>query len=136
MRAPGRILLLAVVLLAGACAPGGADRSVTEQGRTYTQWFYGREFDQLWARFSPEMKRTFPSPAELARFAGETVEELGAERGEVEEAVRHQERLSVYSRTASFEKAPEKMLVEWTFGADGMVTGFVVRPAADTAKAS
>lgn len=134
MRAPGRwVLPIIVMLLSGGCsgAATDGDREVTEQGRTYTAMFYGREFDQLWSRFSPEMKQTFATSAELARFAGETVDELGAERaGEVEEVVTREDTVTVYSRTAAFANAGQRMLVEWTIGSGGMVTGFVIRPAA------
>lgn len=136
MRASGRLLLLAALTWAGGCADVSPDRDATESGRTYTQWFYGQDFDRLWARFSPEMKQTFPTAAELARFASETVNELGAEQGGVEEQISRQDTVTVYSRTASFAKARERMLVEWTLGRDGAVTGFVIRPARDTAGAS
>ena len=52
----------------------GADAVAASQGREYTRWFYDREFDKLWAKFSPEMRRTFATPAELATLAGRTVE--------------------------------------------------------------
>jgi hypothetical protein len=129
-------MLVTALTLAGGCAGGTVDRDATESGRTYTEWFYGQDFDRLWERFSPEMKRTFPTAAELARFASETVNELGAEQGRIEEAVSRQDTVTVYSRTASFAKARERMLVEWTLGRDGAVTGFVIRPARDTAGAS
>ena len=136
MRASRLLHLLAALAMAGGCADASPDRAATESGRTYTQWFYGRDFDRLWDRFSPEMKRTFPSAAELARFASETVSELGAEQGDVDERVSRQDTVTVYSRTASFDRARERMLVEWTLGRDGSVTGFVIRPARDTAGAS
>lgn len=134
MRAPGRwILPMAAMLLGAGCAGGvtDSDREATEQGRAYTAMFYGREFDQLWSRFSPEMKLTFPTAQELARFAGEAVNELGAERGTaVEESVTREDTVTVYSRRASFANTGQRMLVEWTIGSGGMVTGLVIRPAA------
>lgn len=137
MCAPGRTLLLATMLLVIGCADRGADgaprdsgeQSAEANGRTYTQWFYERDFDQLWGRFSPEMKRTFASAGDLARFAGQTVDELGTERAGAEERVVRQDSLMVYSRLASFEPAGDRMLLEWTLAEDGMVTGFVFRPA-------
>src|SRR5687768_585413 len=136
MRASGRLLLFAALAMSGGCADAGPDRDATESGRRYTGWFYGQDFDRLWARFSPEVRRTFPTAAERARFAGETVTELGAEQGDVEEQVSRQDTATVYSRTASFARSRERMLVEWTLGRDGSVTGFVSRPARDTAGTS
>jgi hypothetical protein len=134
MRAPGRWVLPIIAMLVGAGCSGAAtdgDREATEQGRAYTALFYDREFDQLWSRFSPEMKLTFPTAEELARFAGHTVDELGAERtGNIEEAVTRADTVTVYSRSASFANTGQRMLVEWTIGSGGVVTGFVIRPAA------
>jgi hypothetical protein len=126
---------MAALLLGAGCAGGvtDSDREATEQGRAYTAMFYGREFDQLWSRFSPEMKATFPTAQELARFAGETVSELGAERStDVEEAVTREDTVTVYSRRASFANTGQRMLVEWTIGAGGLVTGLVIRPSTDS----
>ena len=42
---------------AAACAPNDAlSRAPIEQGRLYTTWLYGSQFDKLWDRFSPEMR--------------------------------------------------------------------------------
>ena len=138
MRAPGRWMLPMIAVLLGTACSGGVtddDRAATEQGRAYTAMFYGREFDQLWTRFSPEMKQTFPTAAELARFAGEAVDELGAEReSDVVESVTREDTVTVYTRSTSFANAPQRMLVEWTIGTGGVVTGLVIRPAtADSA---
>ena len=37
--------------------------------------------------------------------------------------------MTVYTRLASFERAPNPVLLQWTLARDGRVTGFVVRPA-------
>lgn len=130
MRAPVPIAAaLAVILAAGACERAAPEADAEANGRQYTQWFYGQEFDRLWDRFSPEMKQTFPTAAELARFAGTTVTELGPEQGTPTEEVVEQESVTVYTRLASFERAPQPVLLQWTLARDGRVTGFVVRAA-------
>ena len=55
-----------------ACAPRGESRPRTllEQGRQYTDWLYGSQYQKLWDRFSPEMRESFGSVADLASFAG------------------------------------------------------------------
>ena len=78
---------LAVALAVTACAPGGgrSDHALLEQGRQYTTWLYGSEYEKLWGRFSPEMRQTFGSVTDLAQFAGRAVTRLGKEQGAVDE---------------------------------------------------
>ena len=40
-------------------------------------WLYGNQYQKLWDRFSPEMRQTFGSVADLASFAGRAVTRLG-----------------------------------------------------------
>jgi hypothetical protein len=126
---------LTLVTAALACAP--ADRKVEprliQEGRTYTAWLYQSQYDKLWSRFSPEMRQTFGSVADLATFASRAVKNLGAEQGRVMEQLNHAAPYTVYSRTASFDRTRQPMLIEWSLAQDGAVTGLVVRPAADSA---
>jgi hypothetical protein len=121
---------LAVALATLACAPGPdrAEPELIHEGRTYTAWLYSNEYDKLWNRFSPEMRQTFGSVADLATFAGRAVRNLGAERGEVDERLNDAAPYKVYSRTASFDRSRHRMLIEWSLAKDGAVTGLVVRP--------
>jgi len=118
-----------------ACAPresrGGGP---IQQGRLYTTWLYGNEYDKLWDRFSPDMRQSFGSVSDLASFAGRAVSRLGRERGVVDERVEAASPDQVYSRTASFDRARHRMLLEWSLAADGQVTGLVLRPAPDSAR--
>jgi hypothetical protein len=118
---------LVIAILSLACAPGRDQRDpeLLQEGRTYTAWLYGSEYDKLWERFSPEMKQTFGSVGDLASFAGRAVKHLGSEQGKVREA----EPFRVYTRSASFDKSRDRMLIEWSLAKDGAVTGLVVRPA-------
>ena len=117
-----------------ACAPSGdrADQRLMQEGRTYTAWLYGSEYTKLWDRFSPEMRQTFGSVADLASFASRAVKNLGTEQGQVDEQVNAAEPYTVYSRSASFNKSRHRMLIEWSLARDGAVTGLVVRPVADS----
>ena len=126
---------LTLAAAAAACARGDtASRAPMEQGRLYTSWLYGSQFDKLWDRFSPEMRQTFGSVSDLASFAGLAVSRLGAEHGVVDERVEPASPFQVYSRTASFDHARHRMLLEWSLGPDGQVTGLVLRPAPDSAR--
>jgi hypothetical protein len=120
---------LVVALAALSCARRDLpNRELLQEGRTYTAWLYGNEYNKLWNRFSPEMRQTFGSVADLATFASRAFKHLGVEQGKVDESVNQAESLRVYSRSASFDKAPHRMLIEWTLARDGAVTGLVVRP--------
>jgi hypothetical protein len=126
-----------IALAAVACAPQ-RDRSDSEslqQGRMYTTWLYGSEYNKLWDRFSPDMRQTFGSVGDLANFAGRALKSLGTERQVVDERVEQADPYRVYTRNASFNRAVHPMLIEWSLAKDGAVTGLVVRPAvADSVK--
>ncbi len=122
---------LAMSVAALACAPGGDSHtsSLLEQGRQYTAWLYGSQYEKLWDRFSPDMRQTFGSVADLASFAGQAVTRLGREQGQVDEKVETKSPLKIYSRTSTFDRSHHKMLLEWTMTEGGAVTGLVLRPA-------
>jgi hypothetical protein len=131
---------LALMLAAGvvACSRPAErpEQKTMQEGRTYTAWLYGNEYQKLWDRFSPDMRQTFGSVAELANFAGRALKNLGAEQGKVDEAVNSTEPFTVYSRSASFDKSRHRMLIEWSLAKDGAVTGLVVRPVVDSTPAA
>jgi hypothetical protein len=124
--------LIGVAALA-ACAPRDDQRPRTllEQGRQYTTWLYASQYQKLWDRFSPDMQQTFGSVADLASFAGRAIERLGPEKRALDERVNGAAPFSVYQRTASFTTSRRPMLIEWSLGSDGAVTGLVVRPVPD-----
>jgi hypothetical protein len=118
-----------------ACAPrGGAPPRTLEQGRLYTSWLYGSQYQKLWDRFSPEMRESFGSVADLASFAGRAVTRLGPERRAIGERVESVAPFQVYQRTASFDTSRRPMLIEWSLAGDGAVTGLVVRPVPDSGR--
>ena len=122
-----------IVLAAAALACGPQADSQTshllQQGRQYTDWLYGSQYEKLWNRFSPDMRQTFGSVSDLAAFAGQAVTRLGRERGQVDERIETASPLRIYSRTSTFDHSQHKMLLEWTMAEDGAVTGLVLRPA-------
>ena len=116
-----------------ACGPqsDSPSSSLLRQGRQYTAWLYGSQYEKLWNRFSPDMRQTFGSVSDLASFAGQAVTRLGQEQGQVDEKVETASPLRIYSRTSTFDRSRHKMLLEWTMAEDGAVTGRVLRPALD-----
>ena len=129
-----KMLGAAAAFAALACAPGKEqpERLVLKQGRQYTTWLYGNQYDKLWDRFSPEMRQTFGSVTDLASFAGRAVNRMGREQGTVDERVDRAEPYGVYSRSASFDRAPKRMRIEWSLTDDGEVTGLLLRPDTDS----
>ena len=127
----GWTLGLPLAAALAACGPRGDAQTSTllEQGRQYTAWLYGSQYDKLWDRFSPDMRQTFGSVGDLATFAGQAVTRLGSERGQVDEKVEAGDPVRIYSRTSTFDRSSHKMLLEWTMAEDGAVTGLVLRPA-------
>jgi hypothetical protein len=123
--------LLLTAIAVASCRPAEhrTEQKTMLEGRTYTAWLYGSEYNKLWDRFSPEMRQTFGSVSDLADFANRALKNLGAERGKVNEQVNAAEPFTVYSRSASFDKSRQRMLIEWSLAKDGAVTGLVVRPA-------
>lgn len=125
--------LLALTLAVGACGPrpDPPDQQLIQEGRTYTAWLYDSQYDKLWERFSPDMRQTFGSVADLSSFASRALRHLGSEQGKVDEQVKQADAYRVYSRSASFDKSRRRMLIEWSLAKDGVVTGLVVRPAGE-----
>ena len=82
---PGFVVAAALL----ACGPQADSQpsSLLKQGRQYTAWLYGSQYEKLWYRFSPDMRQTFGSVGDLASFAGHAVTRLGRERGQVAERV-------------------------------------------------
>ncbi|HEY7636542.1 MAG TPA: hypothetical protein VH763_13405 [Gemmatimonadales bacterium] len=125
-----RVWGLATAIAVAACSPHGDQQNANllEQGRLYTAWLYGNQYQKLWDRFSPDMRQTFGSVADLASFAGRAVTRLGVEKRVVDERVDVTQQFPVYSRAASFDKSRHRMLIEWSLAKNGDVTGLVVRP--------
>jgi hypothetical protein len=125
--------LIGAVVVA-ACAPKGEPHrphTLLEQGRQYTDWLYDSQYEKLWDRFSPDMRQSFGSVADLASFAGRAVSRLGREQRALDERVNQEPPYAVYQRTASFDTSRRPMLIEWSLSQDGAVTGLVVRPVPD-----
>lgn len=121
---------IAALAAAVACGEGHerSDRFLLEQGRLYTSWLYGSEYEKLWDRFSPDMRQSFGSVTDLASFAGRAVGRLGQERGAVDERIEAAAPLRIYSRSAAFDRASQRVRIEWSLEEDGEVTGLLLRP--------
>ena len=122
-------IALAAALVACSPRADAPSSSLMKQGRQYTEWLYGSQYQKLWDRFSPDMRQTFGSVGDLASFAGQAVTRLGRERGRVDERVEAEAPVGIYSRTSTFDRSKHRMLLEWTVAEGGVVTGMLLRPA-------
>src|SRR6478672_929648 len=76
------IRAVTVLALLSACGGTSKPDPMLEQGRQYTDWLLKGRFEPLYANFSAEMRKTFPSVAELSSFVSKTTAELGSQRGQ------------------------------------------------------
>ena len=120
------IRAVTVLTLLAACGGTPKQDPMIDQGRTYTDWLLNGRLEELYAKFSPEMRKTFSSVAELSSFVSATTTELGAQRGEPVERVTTMGQTRVYTRTAQFERASRPVEVQWTLDPAGQVTGLLV----------
>lgn len=120
------IRAVTVVVLLAACGGATKPDPMLEQGRRYTDWLLTGRFEPLYASFSADMRKTFPTVAELSSFVSKTTAELGSERGQPVERVTTLGDTRIYTRTARFEHATGPVEVQWTFDRSGQVTGLLL----------
>jgi len=120
------IRAVTVLALLSACGGTSKPDPMLEQGRQYTDWLFKGRFEPLYARFSADMRKTFPSVTELSSFVSKTTAELGSQRGQPVERVTTVGEMRIYTRTARFEHATGPVEVQWTFDRSGQVTGLLL----------
>lgn len=108
---------------------GDAATGATERGRALTQQFYRSELDALWDEMNPDMRASLGSKEQFATFRKQVDAQLGNEVKLLDEKAARAEPYQVYVRTAEFSKVKGAVILQWAFGADGKIVGFVVRPA-------
>jgi len=97
------------------------DPQTLEQGRLCTRRFYDGEAGMLWEDFDADMRKVLGSEAQILAFRNQVLQQLGAEASVVEESTRDVAGISVYKRTARFEKLDQ--LFEVLFSFTGELTG-------------
>ncbi|MDH3283705.1 MAG: peptidoglycan DD-metalloendopeptidase family protein [Acidobacteriota bacterium] len=134
-----RCLLVACALVAVSVAvyaeTDPAPKSAKDYGETYTEWFYQGELEKLYELFSSDMQAALPLDS-LRAFREQAVSQLGVEKELLDESVTERDGFDVYLRTARFEKFDGAIHVVWSIDAEGIVSGFYVRPAPQLHKSS
>ncbi len=105
-------LALALVVQAPAAAMQKEPQDPLEMGRQLTQWFYEGELDQIWGRFSSEMREALVSIESFGAFQAQAIDaQLGSEIQVLNERVQPVEGYQVYLRTARFSNFDGPILV-------------------------
>ena len=99
-----------------------------ETGRELSKLFLHGDTDAVWARMTPEMRTALGDAPALARFRAKVAQDLGEEQAVIDESGDRRDGSNVYLRTARWSKVPTPILMQWVFGDDGRVAGFMVQP--------
>jgi len=110
-------------------APTVEDATV-DLGRELTQEFYDGKFDDLFARFSDELKQELPKPKLIFMHDG-NMAKLGAETEVVSEHADRQGGYRRYLRRARYENYDGVVDVQWAFRDDDSVALFMMSPETD-----
>ena len=113
-----------------------AQRDFLKDGQDMTEAFYARKIDVVWANMNGTMRGAIKSPEALLAFRDQAGQQLGKESAIIDEALSRQSALTVYKRSARFERAPGTVIVNWVFEEDGKVAGFSILPQPSEAATS
>ena len=126
----------AVAAAAPDAAPGAAleaaldaeGRAVLELGRRCAADFYEGELDDLWARFTPEMRGALGERTNLGTFREQTEEQLGEELQVVDESVVTKAGFRTYRRKSRFAGLETLIELLVSLDDDDRVAGFSIQP--------
>jgi murein DD-endopeptidase MepM/ murein hydrolase activator NlpD/predicted DCC family thiol-disulfide oxidoreductase YuxK len=122
--------LLMVLILSTRAFAQTPSEDPYKTGRDYTQMFYDGKADELWARFSPVMKKVFDNAKVVLGIHYQLAGQYGPETELSDEQVLHMGDLTIYQREVMFQKVTTPMMVQWTFDSNGTIEGFYVQAAA------
>jgi hypothetical protein len=110
--------------------------SALAQGRTYTEQFYNKAFEDVHSNFSSQMKSGMPLQA-FSNFYTQAIGQIGIETIVLKEEVDSTSSpYIIYNRIASFKKYPGPVLVRWVFDAQMTIQGFAITPIPQEAKSN
>src|SRR5690606_15827205 len=123
-----RTVYLFLALLHGAPALAQSTTETLELGRSMTEAFYEGELTAVHDAMTTEMSTAIGGEEGLDAFSQQLTDQLGGEVELLDETVTEQQGARVYTRTARFARYGGPVYIEWSFGADGEVLGFLVQP--------
>jgi len=124
------LVLLAVLLVSAAGSARAQDAAVDSLAlaRQYTAWLYAGEVDSLLAHSNEAMQQAYVEDGTYTAVHNIIAERAGMELSPVEETWKLRNGRCQYWRTASFELAPEPIVIRWVIDPDGRIDGLGAGP--------
>ena len=122
-----KLRLIATAVLLTATLALADEKAGLEKGRALTKSLYQGEVDPIWSKFSDEMKNLLKTKATFEQFQKQVKQSLPEEKI-LKETVQEVGDSTLYSRWAKFKSSTTPFLVQWSFKADGTITGMLVKP--------
>lgn len=104
---------------------GLRDNIFVEKAREYTTKFFERDFEDLYEKFSPEMKREVSIPY-LSDFHSELMKDIGKEVKILNEKLDTISTSYYYDRTSSFDKYNAPIYIRWILDKQMLIHGFFI----------
>jgi hypothetical protein len=129
-------LAIAAVATVGSlllAVPGRGDEDCPGNGRLFSQWFLSGKAEQLWERFSPEMKSAAHGIEGLQGMMKQVSEQAGREAEILSETCESNGPVRIYTRLSRFDRRPAAITMRWAWDAKGVIVSGAVRPTAEPA---
>lgn len=127
-RIPFFLVLLAVLLAPVHAFAQTASFDTRAAGRSLSADFLSGDISEVWSRMDRTMQDALGSEQALQAFHEQISTQLGKEIEVLEETISNSAGYTVYLRKVRFGAAAGVFVVQWTFAADGKVSGFFIRP--------
>jgi Peptidase family M23 len=126
-----RVAAAVLALAAGPLSAQQADSMGMARARQYAAWLYGGQVDSLFARFSPEMRGVIPTVEAMRAMNAQIQGQVGAETEVLGERIVDPPPapgMTVYVRSARFEKAPMVLDLIVAVDSAGTIHGINLQP--------
>jgi len=117
-----------VSIQAVTAAPSAVDPAEFAAVREYTQMFYDGRLDELFDRFTDEMRQVVPR-RQLEMIRDHAVETYGKETRVIGEDTQTKDDTRGFVRWARFDKTEDVIELQWFLKPDDRIAGFFIRPA-------
>lgn len=119
-------LLPALPLLAIAL-PAAADDSLLDQGRAQSEAFLAGDIESIWDKMDADMQTALGSLPEFEAFHDAVTAQLGEEASVLDETTATEGDFGIYTRTGEWTQIDTPIILQWAFGPQGTIAGFVIQ---------